>query len=112
MVEGGDWVARGPDAWTERGFFEHSPSFNRDTPFDATAEGQRSALGTFLCVGGASVFFGGVSMRMREADFTPDPDIVQDSRRRVAVHVRGPRAVLLASRSAASSCGHDRRGPD
>lgn len=79
MVEAGDWVARGPDAWTERGFFEHSPSFNRDSPFDATAEGQRSALGTFLCVGGASVFFGGVSLRMREADFAPDPDIVQDS---------------------------------
>lgn len=79
MVEAGDWVARGPDAWTERGFFERSPSFSRDTPFDATAEGERSALGTFLCVGGASVFFGGVSMRMREADFTPDPDIVQDS---------------------------------
>jgi len=79
MIEGGDWVARGPDAWTERGFFERSPSFNRDTPFDATADGHRSDLGTFLCVGGASVFFGGVAMRMREADFSPDPDIVQDS---------------------------------
>ena len=79
MVEGGDWVARSPDSWTQRGFFELSTSFNRDTPFDARAEGARSALGTFLCVGGASVFFGGVSIRMREADFAPDPDIVQDS---------------------------------
>jgi choline dehydrogenase-like flavoprotein len=79
MIEAGDWVARGPDAWTERGFFEHSPSFNRDTPFDATAEGPALALGTFLCVGRRLR----VLRRRVHADargrLRRRPDIVQDS---------------------------------
>ena len=79
LLEGGDWVTRGQDNWTQAGFFERSASFNREAPFDTLAEGQRSELGTFLNVGGASVYFGGVSMRMREADFIADTDIVQDS---------------------------------
>ena len=31
--------------------------------------------GTFQCVGGASVFYGGVAYRMREADFGECPEI-------------------------------------
>ena len=43
------------------------------------AGGDSDTLGTIACVGGASVFFGGVSLRLRERDFEADPEIVGDS---------------------------------
>jgi choline dehydrogenase-like flavoprotein len=44
-------------------------------------EGRRPApLGALFCVGGASIYYGGVSFRLREQDFEPPPSIVEDSR--------------------------------
>lgn len=79
MIESGDWVARGDANWSREGFFDNSPQYDRETAFEVVAEHKRSRLGRFHVVGGASVFYGGVALRMREADFTPDPDIEQDS---------------------------------
>ncbi len=36
-------------------------------------------MGAFNCVGGPSVFYGGVSLRFRSDDFAPAPEIVGDS---------------------------------
>lgn len=79
MIDAGGWVSRGPDNWTAAGFSEATPYFRRDDPFRVAAGGTSPTLGQYLCVGGASVFYGGVSMRMRERDFEPDPVIDQDS---------------------------------
>jgi choline dehydrogenase-like flavoprotein len=75
MIESGDWVARGDANWTRDGFFDHSPQYDRQPAFDVTAEGTRTRAGRFQVVGGASVFYGGVALRMREADFEADPEI-------------------------------------
>jgi choline dehydrogenase-like flavoprotein len=79
IIEAGDWVARGPDNWSARGFSDQTPYYNRDAPFDLDAGSDTAPLGTYQCVGGASVLYGGVAMRMREADFQPDPEIDRDS---------------------------------
>ncbi|NIR47047.1 GMC family oxidoreductase, partial [candidate division KSB1 bacterium] len=41
--------------------------------------GNSDVMGAYNCVGGPSVFYGAVSMRLREADFEPTPEIVADS---------------------------------
>lgn len=79
MIEAGDWVVRGPENWQSEGFSENTPYYRNSVPFDLTAEGRPSTVRTYRNVGGASVFFGGVSMRLREADFEPAPEIDQDS---------------------------------
>ncbi|HXT68335.1 MAG TPA: GMC family oxidoreductase [Vicinamibacterales bacterium] len=79
MIEAGDWVERGPHNWSYEEFFENAPAFERRNSLSVTAEGKSGPLPTFNCVGGASVYFGGVSMRLREADFQPAPEIDQDS---------------------------------
>lgn len=79
MVESGDWVDRGPHNWSPEGFSERTPYYNKDNPFEVVAGGYGHPLGTYSCVGGASVFYGGVAIRMREADFRPDLIIDQRS---------------------------------
>ncbi len=79
MIEAGDWVARGPQNWSAEGFFENAPAFGPHAPFALMAEGKPGSLATFNCVGGASIYFGGVAMRMREADFEAAPEIDQQS---------------------------------
>ena len=79
MIESGGWVVRGPHNWTAAGLSEQTPYYSRDNPFDVAAGGYQNTLGTYACVGGASVFYGGVAMRLREVDFEPDPVIDQDS---------------------------------
>jgi len=68
MLERGDWVARGEQnrAW-ELDWMDR-PGYERSTCF--RVEGERSGtLGAFHCVGGPSVFYGGVGLRFRERDF-------------------------------------------
>lgn len=79
LIESGDWVVRGPHNWSPDGLSEKTPYYSRENPFDVAAGGYGKSVGTYACVGGASVFYGGVAMRMREADFEPDPVIDQDS---------------------------------
>jgi choline dehydrogenase-like flavoprotein len=79
LIESGDWVARGPHNWGVTGMSEKTPYYSREHAFTVAAGGYGGTVGTYACVGGASVFYGGVAMRMREQDFEPDPVIDQDS---------------------------------
>jgi choline dehydrogenase-like flavoprotein len=79
MLERGDWVPRGPHNWAADGSVDLTPYYTLETPYRVLAGGNRDIMGTYSCVGGPSVFYGGVSMRFREADFEIDPEIVGDS---------------------------------
>jgi choline dehydrogenase-like flavoprotein len=76
MVERGDWVARGPHNWDDDGSLDLTPAATSEPPYRAVVGGNRALVGPYSCVGGPSVFYGGVSLRFREADFVGDPDIV------------------------------------
>ncbi|HSG00106.1 MAG TPA: FAD-binding protein, partial [Vicinamibacterales bacterium] len=78
MVERGDWVRREPANWGPEGFFELTSAYSRQTPFAVNAGEAPPALGLLTSVGGASVFYGGVSLRLREMDFAPSPEIDPD----------------------------------
>ena len=109
MIERGDWVPRGPQNRGADGFFAlTSVQFRR--AYRVLAGGEGDTLGTIACVGGASVFFGGVSLRLRERDFEVDPEIV-GGRGRMAAST-GSRAVLFEGRSAAWRGWFGRAGSD
>ena len=81
MLERGDWVERGEAASRTENFVLYTPHFALDSAYRVTQRGRRGSqpMGALFCVGGASVFYGGVSFRMRESDFTPSHEIVADS---------------------------------
>jgi choline dehydrogenase-like flavoprotein len=72
-------VARGPENWGARGAGLMTPYYTMESPYGVTAGRRRYDAGSWHCVGGQSVFYGGASYRFRECDFEPDPDIVGDS---------------------------------
>ena len=75
MIERGDWVQRSRDNWGADGFFSLTSAYSSEAPYRVSAGGSANTLGTIACVGGASVFYGGVALRLRERDFNPDPDL-------------------------------------
>lgn len=79
MLERGDWVRRGPENWNEGAVGPLTPYYSTETPYRALAGGEREIVGSFQCVGGPSVFYGGASLRFRAEDFEPDPVIAGDS---------------------------------
>jgi choline dehydrogenase-like flavoprotein len=79
MLERGDWVRRGPHNWEPHSSACLIPSHTTETPYRVLAGGYGDVAGPITCVGGQSVFFGGVTIRFREADFEADPDIVGES---------------------------------
>ena len=79
MLERGPWVTRGPHNWEPHSSVDLTPYYTYESPYRVTGRKQLRKLGTYACVGGPSVFYGGVSLRLREADFEPDPEIVDDS---------------------------------
>ena len=79
MLERGDWVPRGAENWSPTGSVDLTPFYSHEAPYRVSAGGNRPAMGSYSCVGGPSVFFGGVSIRFREGDFAVDPDIVGSS---------------------------------
>jgi choline dehydrogenase-like flavoprotein len=79
MLERGGHVTRGAHNWAAQGSMDLTPYAKGETTFRAEAGGQNPIMHITGCVGGQSVFYGGVSFRMRERDFEPDPDIVTDS---------------------------------
>jgi choline dehydrogenase-like flavoprotein len=79
LIERGDWVRRSQANWGPRGFCELTDAYSRDAPYRVAGNGTTRDLGMLACVGGASVFFGGVSLRLRERDFEPDADFEADS---------------------------------
>lgn len=78
MIERGVPVERGAHNWAPDAVLELSPYFTMESHYRVRGD-DRGRKGTFQCVGGASVFFGGVALRLREADFDATPDIVGDS---------------------------------
>jgi choline dehydrogenase-like flavoprotein len=79
MIERGDWVERGPHNWEQDASVDLTPFYTDEMPYRVLAGGNSEFMGAYSCVGGPSVFYGGVSMRFREADFEADPEIVGDS---------------------------------
>ncbi|MEX2100443.1 MAG: GMC family oxidoreductase [Acidimicrobiia bacterium] len=79
MLERGNWVPRGLHNWEPSGTVDLTPFYSQESPYRVTHGGNGAVMGAYNCVGGPSVFFGGVTMRFREADFAADPDIVGDS---------------------------------
>lgn len=79
MLERGDWVTRGLHNWGRHGSVDLTPHYSFESPYRLEAGGRPRTIGAYSCVGGPSVFFGGVAFRLREADFEPDPEIVGDS---------------------------------
>ncbi len=69
MLERGAWVTRGPHNWQDAGTVEASPYYGSEPPYDVEKDGGRASIGSIACVGGASVFYGGVSLRLRARDF-------------------------------------------
>lgn len=79
MLERGDWVPRGPHNWAADGSVDLTPYYSKETPYRVLAGGNSNIMGAYNCVGGPSVFYGAVSMRMREQDFVNAPEIINDS---------------------------------
>jgi choline dehydrogenase-like flavoprotein len=79
MLERGDWIRRSRRNWTSDGFCFRSEAYSLETPYRAVSGGYRARVGSIQCVGGPSVFYGGVSMRYRHEDFSPGVEIVGDS---------------------------------
>src|SRR4051812_16781887 len=79
MLERGRWVARGPENWTPEGVGQLTEHYSLEAPYIPEPAGPR-ALGAYHCVGGPSVFYGGVSLRFPEHDFQPDAVIIGESR--------------------------------
>jgi choline dehydrogenase-like flavoprotein len=79
MLERGGWVARGPHNWGPRASLELTPHYSLESSFAVLEGGQQPRMGLCTCVGGQSVFYGGVSFRLRERDFLPKPEIACDS---------------------------------
>jgi choline dehydrogenase-like flavoprotein len=77
LLERGGWVARGPENWAQENVGELTGHYSREAPYRQLRGGRD--LGAYHCVGGPSVFYGGVSLRFREKDFEADRDIVGDS---------------------------------
>lgn len=79
MVERGSWVERGPENWDAESVGNLGPHYTGTDLYRATRAGRPRPVGAYHCVGGPSVFYGGVSLRFRETDFAPTPEIIGDS---------------------------------
>jgi choline dehydrogenase-like flavoprotein len=79
MIERGGWVPRGPQNWAEAAVGPLSPYYSTETPYRAVAGGEAGVVGSFNCVGGPSVFYGGATLRFRAEDFEPCSEIASDS---------------------------------
>jgi len=76
MLEWGSRVQRGGHNWASDAVLLLSPHYTTESPYLIRGD-DRGVMGSFHCVGGQAVFFGGVALRMREWDFDADPDISQ-----------------------------------
>lgn len=80
LIERGRWVPRGPEASRIDNFVLLSPYYSNAAGYRARNGARKPRpLGALFCVGGASVFYGGVSFRFREADFEAQPEITGSS---------------------------------
>ena len=82
MIERGDWVERGAENWAPTASLDLTPYHDKSQPYKVVKGGNKKYMGTYACVGGPSVFYGGVSFRFREADFHPPKEIIGASKAR------------------------------
>jgi choline dehydrogenase-like flavoprotein len=79
MLERGSWVSRGPENWGPRGAGLVTSHYSMESPYQVSSGKRNYTAGSWQCVGGQSVFYGGASYRFRERDFESDAEIVGDS---------------------------------
>ena len=79
MIERGDWVKRGPENWEANQTLELTPQYDKNSALKVESGGNKPTMGQYSCVGGPSVYYGGVSFRFREEDFKPPQDITAES---------------------------------
>ncbi len=87
MLERGDRVPRGPQNWEADGSLDLTPFYSKETPYAVADQIDRTAsrldklltkrtaaksVASCYCVGGPSVFYGAVSLRLRSQDFESD----------------------------------------
>lgn len=82
MIERGQWVRRGAHNWGPRSSLDLTPHYDASSPYHVIKGGNKPQMGVYACVGGPSVFYGGVSFRFRKEDFDPPKSIVGDSNAR------------------------------
>lgn len=78
MIERGRAVRRSDLNWEPDQALELSPHYTMESHYLLRGD-DRGRVGTFQCVGGPSVFYGGVAFRMRETDFGDCQEVVRDS---------------------------------
>lgn len=79
LLERGEWVRRGPENWNPSATLELTPHYSLESAYRSISGGYGRDVGSVFCVGGPSVYYGGVAFRFREEDFTPDEEIVGPS---------------------------------
>ncbi len=79
MIERGEWVERGPHNWGLKASIDLTPHYDKSLPYEVVKGGNKAQMGVYSCVGGPSVFYGGVSFRFREGDFSNPSEIVGSS---------------------------------
>jgi choline dehydrogenase-like flavoprotein len=79
MLERGAWVERGPRNWSPQGVIDLTEQYSRETPYRVRGENKGDAIPSVWAVGGPSLFYGGVSLRLRERDFEHDPGLAGES---------------------------------
>lgn len=75
MLERGDWVERSGHSWSAEAVGPLTRHYSADSPYHLRDDAGDTYVGAFHCVGGPSVFYGGVSLRFRAEDFEHDPEI-------------------------------------
>jgi len=75
MLERGDWVTRGAENWSAGAVGPLTAHYSTESPYLLTGGGGETQVGAFHCVGGPSVFYGGVAFRFRAEDFEHNPEI-------------------------------------
>jgi choline dehydrogenase-like flavoprotein len=75
MLERGDWVARSPESWSPESVGPLTAHYATESAYHVNDDRGEARVGSFNCVGGPSVFYGGVSLRLRAEDFEHDPEI-------------------------------------
>ena len=78
MIERGGPVRRGESNWAPDQALELSPHYTMESHYRLRGD-DGGRVGTLQCVGGPSVFYGGVAFRMRERDFGDCLEVVQHS---------------------------------
>ena len=77
LLERGERVTRGMQVRDVSATMELSPHYSKESAYrsldDATYEPDFAGI---FCLGGQSIYYGGASLRFRERDFAPDPEIV------------------------------------